>query len=79
MLAGIPIIASNFPFWQEIVRKYDCGVLVNPENASEIASVAKYLLTHQDEAKQMGQNGRNAVLSYFNWEQEQQKLINFYQ
>jgi glycosyltransferase involved in cell wall biosynthesis len=78
MLAGIPVIASNFPLWQEIVAKYDCGILVNPEDSVEIAYAAKELLDNQDKARQMGINGRNAVLEHFNWEQEQEKLINFY-
>ncbi len=78
MLAGIPLIASNFPLWQEIVAKYDCGILVNPEKPEQIAKAALELITNQDRAMQMGINGRNAVLEHFNWEQEQQKLINFY-
>jgi glycosyltransferase involved in cell wall biosynthesis len=78
MLAGIPLIASNFPLWQEIVAKYDCGILVDPNNPKQIANAALELLTNVERAKQMGENGRNAVVAHFNWEQEQQKLINFY-
>lgn len=78
MLAGIPLIASNFPLWQEIVGKYDCGILVDPNNPEQIAQAALELIANQDRSRQMGINGRNAVLEYFNWEQEQKKLINFY-
>ncbi|HLX53917.1 MAG TPA: glycosyltransferase family 4 protein [Aquella sp.] len=78
MLAGIPLIASNFPLWHEIVAKYGCGILVDPKNPKQIAEAALELLDNQDRARQMGINGRSAVLEHFNWEQEQQKLINFY-
>lgn len=78
MLSGIPVIASNFPLWQDIVAKYDCGILVNPEDSEEIAKAAQELLANQDKARQMGINGRNLVLKRFNWEKEQQKLIDFY-
>jgi glycosyltransferase involved in cell wall biosynthesis len=78
MLAGIPVVASNFPLWQEIVGKYACGILVDPTNSQQIANAVLNLINNQDLARQMGQNGRKAVLEYFNWENEQQKLINFY-
>jgi glycosyltransferase involved in cell wall biosynthesis len=78
MLAGIPVIASDFPLWQEIITKYGCGILVEPTDASQIADAINWLLANQAMASQMGVNGRKAVLEYFNWEQEQQKLLDFY-
>jgi glycosyltransferase involved in cell wall biosynthesis len=78
MLAGIPVIASNFTLWQEIVAKYECGILVDPKNPQQIADAVFKLFNDEDKARRMGINGRNAVLEHFNWEQEQQKLINFY-
>jgi glycosyltransferase involved in cell wall biosynthesis len=78
MLAGIPVIASDFPLWREIIIKYDCGSLVNPHNPKQIAEVCLELLNNQDRAQQMGANGRQAVLDHFNWEQEQTKLLTFY-
>lgn len=78
MLAGIPLIASNFPLWREIVAKYDCGILVDPNNPGQIAVAAAQILSDGGYASQMGLNGRNAVLEHFNWEHEQQKLIDFY-
>lgn len=78
MLAGIPVIASNFLLWQEIVIKYNCGILVDPHDPRQIAKAIHELLADEDKAIQMGINGRNAVLAHFNWEQEQKKLINFY-
>ena len=78
MLAGIPVIASDFPLWREIINKYDCGILVNPHNPKQISAACQKLLSNQALAEQMGKNGRQAVLNHFNWEQEQTKLFNFY-
>jgi glycosyltransferase involved in cell wall biosynthesis len=78
MLAGIPVIASNFKLWQDIIKKYECGVLVNPHKPQEIANACVFLLNNQDIAKNMGENGRKAVLNYFNWEVESNKLNSFY-
>lgn len=79
MLAGIPIVASDFPLWREILDKYECGILVDPHDKHAIANACQQLLADQNMAKRMGENGRAAVLKYFNWEQEQIKLLDFYQ
>lgn len=78
MLSGIPVIASNFPLWASIIHKYNCGIMVDPHNPEEIAKACCYLLDNQDTAAEMGKNGREAVIKYFNWEQEEQKLVAFY-
>ena len=79
MLASLPVIASNFPLWKEIVEGNKCGLCVNPLDPKEIAEAIKYLIDHPDEAMQMGENGRKAVLEIYNWEKESEKLINLYE
>jgi glycosyltransferase involved in cell wall biosynthesis len=78
MAAGIPVIASNFPLWKDIVLGYRCGLCVDPMDPIAIAIAIDYLSQHPEEAFQMGQNGRNAVAQYFNWSLEESKLIAFY-
>ncbi|WP_439686863.1 Glycosyltransferase subfamily 4-like N-terminal domain-containing protein [Cupriavidus oxalaticus] len=78
MAAGIPPIASNFPLWREIVEGNDCGLCVDPLDPEAIAGAIDYLLTHPDEARQMGENGRRAVLEKYNWATEEAKLLRFY-
>lgn len=78
MAAGIPIVASNFSNWQEIITKYDCGICVDPTDPAAIAQACQYLLNNQDIASRMGQNGQMAVLNIFNWEAEMDKLLSFY-
>lgn len=78
MCAGIPVIASNFPLWREIIAKNDCGLLVDSLNPTAIAEAIDYLISHPEEAERMGRNGRRAVEEQFNWEHEATKLIDFY-
>lgn len=78
MLAGIPVIASNFPLWEQYVKDNNCGLMVDPQNTQEIADACNYLINNPDLAKQMGENGRSAVLQSYIWEQERSKLIEFY-
>lgn len=79
MAAGLPVIASNFPLWKEIVEGNNCGLTVDPLDPAEIAKAIEYLIEHPDEAKKMGENGRKAVLEKYNWETESRKLITLYE
>ena len=79
MSAGIPVIASDFPLWREIVESNNCGLLVDPCNPSQIAEAIDHIIANPDEAKKMGINGRKAVIEKYNWETEENKLLNFYQ
>ena len=79
MLAGLPVICTNFVLWKEFVDRYHCGICVKPDDADQIASAIQYLLDHPDEAKQMGENGRMAVKEEFNWGMEEKKLLALYE
>lgn len=78
MSAGIPVIASDFPLWRELIEREGCGLLVNPLDPKEIAKAIEYLLTHPVEAEAMGQRGRAAVEACYNWEAESPKLLELY-
>lgn len=78
MSAGIPVIASNFPLWREIVNGSNCGLLVDPLNPGEIANAICWLIDHPEIAEEMGRNGRDAVNRKYNWSNEEAKLLAFY-
>jgi len=78
MAAGIPIIASDFPVWREIIDKAQCGILVDPMNPRDIAAAIEFILTHPAEAEAMGRNGRRAMENEFNWIHEERILLGLY-
>jgi glycosyltransferase involved in cell wall biosynthesis len=78
MAAGIPVIASDFPLWREIVDGSRCGLCVDPRDPAAIAAAIDHLASHPRLAREMGANGRRAVLERYNWENEADKLIAFY-
>ena len=78
MSAGIPVIASDFPLWKEIVESNNCGICVNSLNVSEIANAINWIMDNPQQAKRMGENGRQAVEEKYNWEQEGYKLSKIY-
>lgn len=78
MSAGVPVIASHFPLWREIVEGNHCGLCVDPLQPAEISRAMDHLLSHPEEAEQMGRNGQRAVQERYNWSIEEKKLLSFY-
>lgn len=78
MSAGIPVIASDFPLWREIVEGNRCGICVDPLDPRAIAQAMDRLLNDPEGAEQMGRNGQKAVQERYNWDIEEKKLLAFY-
>jgi glycosyltransferase involved in cell wall biosynthesis len=78
MSAGLPLIASNFPLWKEIVEGNSCGICVDPLNPKEIGEAIDYIINHPLEASQMASNGYDAVVNKYNWAVEEIKLFEVY-
>lgn len=78
MAAGLPVIASDFPMWRRIVTDANCGLLVDPFDVRAIAQAIEFLLTHPEEAQEMGRRGRVAVERTYNWAAEERKLFDIY-
>jgi glycosyltransferase involved in cell wall biosynthesis len=78
MSAGVPVIASNFPLWREIIEGHDCGLCVDPLNPIAIAEAIDFMVNNPERAEQMGRNGQRAVNDKYNWAVEEQKLLELY-
>lgn len=75
---GMPVVASNVPATKEIIDKYKCGLLVNSKDPKDIAKAIIYLLENPNVAKEMGERGKKAVFTKYNWEKESKKMIQVY-
>ena len=78
MMAGLPIIASDFPEMARIINNHNCGILVDSTDAEAIASGIRVLVNSPDEMRQMGIRGRKASLDKYNWPVEEKKLVDLY-
>jgi glycosyltransferase involved in cell wall biosynthesis len=78
MAVGLPVIASNFPLYKDIVETTGCGICVDPEDPEQIANAITTLLDNPRLATDMGKRGQNAALHRFRWEMEANKLRAFY-
>lgn len=79
MAAGIPVIASDFPLWRQIVESAKCGLLVDPLSPQAIADAIQWLVEHPGEAAEMGRRGRETVVARYDWKREAKKLTSLYQ
>lgn len=78
MMAGIPIIASDFTFWRELVGT-SAVIFVDNSDIDKIAEAMGYLLANPDIAEKMGMAGKEIALKKYNFKTEKQKLINVYE
>lgn len=78
MAAGIPAIASDFPLWKTIVEGNNCGICVNPSDPVAIAKAIQWMIENPEGAKRMGENGRKAVETKYNWENAKKQLLTIY-
>jgi glycosyltransferase involved in cell wall biosynthesis len=74
----LPVVSSDLPPARRFMEGVDCGFLVKPADPQAYAEKIKYLINHPVQAKRMGENGRNAVITEFNWETEAKKLVDLY-
>jgi len=79
MLAGLPVVASNFPHWRKFVADENCGILVNPTDPADIAKAVHWILTHPEEAEAMGKRGQNLIMQRYNWNVEAANLLALYE
>lgn len=77
MAAGLPVVASDFPFWRQFVEDVGSGIMVNPHDPQSIADAIMDVIGDPDRARQMYDAGSRAVQEHFNWDVEAAKLISF--
>lgn len=78
MMAGLPVVCTDFILWKEIIDKYHCGICVKPDDPDAVAGAIRYLLDNPEEAKRMGENGRKAVENEYNWDTIKPNLYSLY-
>lgn len=78
MLCGIPVISSDLKLPRQIINEHQAGIIIRENTPEEIAKAVEYLYSNPNEAKEMGRRGQEAVMKFYNWENELDKLESFY-
>ena len=79
MAFGIPVLCADFPNLRRIVEETECGICVDPQNAEEAAAAVRYLWENPEVARRMGQKGREAARTTYNWDSQAEKLVRLYE
>jgi glycosyltransferase involved in cell wall biosynthesis/ubiquinone/menaquinone biosynthesis C-methylase UbiE len=77
LMAGVPVVASDFPEIRRIIEEFNAGVLIDPHKPEEIAKGINYLLEDEERRKEMARNAKRASRRY-NWQNEEPKLFDIY-
>lgn len=78
MSAGVPVVASDFPQWREIVAATGSGLCVDPRDPAAIAAAVDRLAEDEQLGARCGRNGARAVADQFNWSTQACKLLELY-
>ena len=78
LASGVPVVASDFPVWREIVAAVDAGLLVDPTDPAAVSAAIDALLDDPERAAAMGRRGRAAVLERYRWEPQGARLVDLY-
>ncbi len=65
---GLPVVAGKSGGLAEAVRDGETGFVVEPDAPEAVADVLGRLLSDQLLSRRLGQGGRKAVETYFNWD-----------
>lgn len=79
MMSETAVIASDFPMMRNIVKSSNCGILVKPDRAQDIAKAIEYIGENREKARKMGINGYNKVKELYNWDKCSNNLFKAYE
>jgi glycosyltransferase involved in cell wall biosynthesis len=78
MMAGVPIIASDLPEIARVIREYDIGRLVDPDDPSSIAAAIRGMAADRGALAESGRRARQAALAHHTWAVQEAVLLDIY-
>ncbi|MBL8314798.1 MAG: glycosyltransferase [Rubrivivax sp.] len=79
MSAELPVVASDFPLWREIVDQAGCGVCVDPQDPRAIGQAMLAFVNDAQRVHAAGQAGRRAVIERYHWPAAEGELLALYE
>lgn len=78
MSAALPVVASDFPLWRDIVERHGCGVCVDPIDVGALAAALARLVDDEAAVARLGEAGRAAVQAEYHWPRAERELLALY-
>ncbi len=79
MACGLPVVASNIPLYKAVIERRECGITVPYDDAETATEKIAGLFANKEQLQQFGNNGPEAVRRNYNWNMEENILLDFYQ
>jgi len=79
MGCNLAFLTSDFPLYQEIIDKWQCGYTVQPESHVKLADAIEFCYANISILLEIGARGRKAVESEYNWSHEERNLLGLYE
>ena len=70
-----PVVTTKIKNFALVLERENCGVLVEPDH-EKFADAVVDLIKNPEKARELGINGRKAILENYNWEKSAGMLIN---
>lgn len=68
LTCGLPVVVSDLPDWRQMFVDSGYGIACDPGDPRSIAAAIGWLVNHPDRMREMGESGRQRVLSEWNYE-----------
>lgn len=75
MASGIPFLATDFDYWQQLFGDTEAGVFVDTDDPLAVVRELTALLADPARCAKLGRNGRRAVEERFSFEHEARRLV----
>lgn len=76
--AGLPIIATSVGGMPEVIKDMHNGILVYPNNSTEIAEAITYLLDHKDKEKEFAREIKSTIKNFYSLKIMVEETISLY-
>ena len=77
MMAGIPVVASDFEEMGRVVREEGVGTVCDPDDPESIAAAVRAIVDDPEAESRFRAATRRAIAKY-NWDEEEKKLLALY-
>lgn len=78
MAGSRPLVVSDCPAQISIVEECACGLVHQADNPQDLAAQLLELYKNPTRARTLGANGREAVMSKYNWQKTAEPLLAYY-
>ena len=75
LACGLALLVSDLPDWKEMFVRGGYGLACDSEHAESIAGALGWFLGHPKEMREMGERGRQKILSEWNYDRQFQPIL----